>query len=119
MRAVQHVMSVVGTRPNFMKTAPVVAALSRASRPIAHTLVHTGQHSDALMSQIFLEELGVGEPDHDLGVGSGGHAAQAARVMERLEPILQRERPGILLVPGDVHSTLAAALTRSEERRVG
>ena len=90
MRTVRHVMSVVGTRPNFMKTAPVIAALARRPDPVRHTLVHTGQHYDAAMSRVFLEELGVGEPDHMLDVGSGSHAEQTARVMERLEPVLAR-----------------------------
>src|SRR3954468_20911057 len=110
MRAVHHVVSVVGTRPNFMKTAPVIAALSRATRPIRHTLVHTGQHYDDAMSRVFVEQLGIGEPDHVLDVGSGAHGVQTARVMERLEPVLEAERPDIVLVPGDVNSTMAAAL---------
>ena len=114
MRAVHHVVSVVGTRPNFMKTAPVIAALSRATRPIRHTLVHTGQHYDDAMSRVFVEQLGIGEPDHVLDVGSGGHGVQTARVMERLEPVLDAERPDIVLVPGDVNSTMAAALVAAK-----
>jgi UDP-N-acetylglucosamine 2-epimerase (non-hydrolysing) len=114
MRAVNHVMSVVGTRPNFMKTAPVIAALARSARRVRHTLVHTGQHYDDAMSRVFVEQLGVGEPDHMLDVGSGTHAAQTARVMERIEPILEQERPDILLVPGDVNSTVAAALVAAK-----
>jgi UDP-N-acetylglucosamine 2-epimerase (non-hydrolysing) len=107
-------MSVVGARPNFMKTAPVIAALARRPDPVRHTLVHTGQHYDAAMSRVFLDELGVGEPNHMLDVGSGRHGAQTARVMERIEPILERERPDVLLVPGDVNSTVAAALVASK-----
>jgi len=114
MRPVRHVMSVVGARPNFMKTAPVIAALRRHAPPIRHTLVHTGQHYDDSMSAIFLEELGVGAPDHLLNVGSGTHAVQTARVMERIEPILAAERPDLLLVPGDVNSTVAAALVAAK-----
>jgi UDP-N-acetylglucosamine 2-epimerase (non-hydrolysing) len=114
MRAVHHVVSVVGTRPNFMKTAPVIAALPRATRPIRHTLVHTGQHYDDAMSRVFVEQLGISEPDHVLDVGSGGHGVQTARVMERLEPVLEAERPDILLVPGDVNSTMAAALVAAK-----
>ena len=96
-----------------MKIAPVVAELGR--RPeFGHVLVHTGQHYDEQMSRVFLDELGVGEPDHMLGVGSGSHAGQTARVMERLEAVLDRERPDVVLVPGDVNSTLAAALTASK-----
>jgi UDP-N-acetylglucosamine 2-epimerase (non-hydrolysing) len=74
------------------------------------TIVHTGQHYDRLMSEIFLEELGVPEPDHLLGVGSATHAEQIARVLERLEPVLAAERPDLVVVPGDVNSTLGAAL---------
>jgi UDP-N-acetylglucosamine 2-epimerase (non-hydrolysing) len=104
------VLSVVGTRPNLMKTAPVIAALARRADAFAHVLVHTGQHYDEYMSQIFLEELSVGTPDFSLDVGSGSHAYQTARVMERLEPVLLDVRPDLVLVPGDVNSTLAAAL---------
>jgi UDP-N-acetylglucosamine 2-epimerase (non-hydrolysing) len=110
----RKILSVVGTRPNFMKTAPIVAALDRRPDEFAHVLVHTGQHYDDAMSRIFFEELGVGEPDHMLGVGSGSHAQQAARVMERLEPVLLEHEPDVVLVPGDVNSTLAAALVASK-----
>jgi UDP-N-acetylglucosamine 2-epimerase (non-hydrolysing) len=108
--APRRVLSVVGTRPNFMKTAPVIAELARRAAEFEQVLVHTGQHYDDTMSQIFLEELGVGEPDHYLDAGSGSHAQQTARVMERLEPVLLEEAPDVILVPGDVNSTLAAAL---------
>jgi UDP-N-acetylglucosamine 2-epimerase (non-hydrolysing) len=101
---------VVGARPNFVKTAPVLAEMKRRMPAARHVLVHTGQHYDEMMSRVFLEELGVGEPDHMLGVGSGSHAVQTARVMERVEPVLERERPDLVLVPGDVNSTLAVAL---------
>jgi UDP-N-acetylglucosamine 2-epimerase (non-hydrolysing) len=106
----RKILSVVGTRPNFMKIAPIVAALERRADEFEHVLVHTGQHYDAAMSEVFFAELGVGEPDHRLDVGSGTHALQTARVMERLEPVLLAERPDVVLVPGDVNSTLAAAL---------
>jgi UDP-N-acetylglucosamine 2-epimerase (non-hydrolysing) len=101
---------VVGARPNFVKMAPVIAHLRRRMPESAHVVVHTGQHYDAAMSQVFLEELGVGDPDHMLGVGAGTHAQQTARVMERIEPVLAAERPDVVLVPGDVNSTLAATL---------
>lgn len=109
----RRVLSIVGTRPNLVKMAPVVAELQR--RPaFEHLLVHTGQHYDDAMSQIFLDELDVGAPDHMLRVGSGTHATQTARVMERLEPVIVGWRPDLVLVPGDVNSTLAAALTASK-----
>ncbi|HTA32086.1 MAG TPA: UDP-N-acetylglucosamine 2-epimerase (non-hydrolyzing) [Solirubrobacteraceae bacterium] len=110
MGARRKILSVVGTRPNFMKIAPIASALARRPDDFDHVLVHTGQHYDAAMSDIFFEELGVGEPDYRLDVGSGSHAVQTARVMERLEPVLVAERPDVVLVPGDVNSTLAAAL---------
>lgn len=105
------ILYVVGTRPNFVKTAPVIAALRTRLPDTKHTIVHTGQHYDRLMSDVFLEELGVPAPDHMLEVGSGSHATQTARTMERLEPVLENERPDLVVVPGDVNSTLAAALT--------
>jgi UDP-N-acetylglucosamine 2-epimerase (non-hydrolysing) len=105
-----RLLHVVGTRPNFVKMAPVIAATRERFGAGANVVVHTGQHYDRAMSQVFLEELGVGEPDHMLGVGSGSHGEQAARVLERLEPVLREERPDLVLVPGDVNSTLAAAL---------
>jgi UDP-N-acetylglucosamine 2-epimerase (non-hydrolysing) len=108
------VVSVIGARPNFMKMAPIVAELERRPEEFRSVLVHTGQHYDEAMSKIFLEELGVGEPTHLLGVGSGSHAAQTARVMERLEPVLLEEQPDIVLVPGDVNSTLAAAVVAAK-----
>jgi len=106
----QTVLSVVGTRPNFMKIAPIASALARRDDVFEHVLVHTGQHYDAAMSEVFFAELGVGEPDFRLDVGAGTHAQTTARVMERLEPLLEEVRPDVVLVPGDVNSTLAAAL---------
>jgi UDP-N-acetylglucosamine 2-epimerase (non-hydrolysing) len=110
MNDTRKILSVVGTRPNFMKVAPVVAALARRPGQFEHVLVHTGQHYDAAMSDIFFSELGVGEPDYRLDVGAGSHAQTTARVMERLEPLLMDVRPDVVLVPGDVNSTMAAAL---------
>jgi UDP-N-acetylglucosamine 2-epimerase (non-hydrolysing) len=111
-----RIVYVVGTRPNFVKMAPVIAALRRRLPDARHVVVHTGQHYDRLMSEIFVDELGVPEPDHTLGVGSGTHGEQTARVIERLEPVLTEERPDLVLVPGDVNSTLAAALTAAKLR---
>src|ERR1700761_4073401 len=106
-----RILYVVGPRPNFVKTAPVTAAMRARVPDGRHAIVHTGQHYDRLMSEVFLEELGVPAPDHMLEVGSGSHAAQTARTMERLEPVLLAEKPDLVVVPGDVNSTLAAALT--------
>jgi UDP-N-acetylglucosamine 2-epimerase (non-hydrolysing) len=97
-----------------MKTVPVVAALQRRPDAVRHTLVHTGQHYDDAMSRIFLVELGVGAPDVMLSVGSATHAVQTARVMERIEPVMREIEPDLVLVPGDVNSTLAAALVASK-----
>jgi UDP-N-acetylglucosamine 2-epimerase (non-hydrolysing) len=105
-----RIVHVVGTRPNFVKMAPVIAAARARFGDGDSVIVHTGQHYDRAMSEIFFAELGVPEPDHMLGVGSGTHAEQTARVLERLEPVLRSERPDVVLVPGDVNSTLAAAL---------
>ena len=105
-----RILYVVGTRPNFVKTAPVIGALRKRDPEGKHPIVHTGQHYDRLMSEVFLEELGVPAPDYMLEVGSGSHASQTARTMERLEPVLADERPDLVMVPGDVNSTLAAAL---------
>jgi UDP-N-acetylglucosamine 2-epimerase (non-hydrolysing) len=102
------VMHVVGARPNFMKAAPVVHALHR--RGVTQRLVHTGQHYDASMSDVFFHELGLPEPDINLEVGSGSHAVQTAQVMQRLEPVVLAERPDWVLVYGDVNSTMAATL---------
>jgi UDP-N-acetylglucosamine 2-epimerase (non-hydrolysing) len=103
-------MSVVGTRPNFMKTAPVVRELRRRPDDFDHVLVHTGQHYDDEMSRVFIDELAIGEPDYFLGTGAGSHAQQIVRVIDRLEPVIGETRPDLMLVPGDVNSTLAAAL---------
>jgi UDP-N-acetylglucosamine 2-epimerase (non-hydrolysing) len=106
-----RIVYVIGTRPNFVKTAPVIAALRKRLPEGRHTIVHTGQHYDRAMSEVFFEELGVPAPDHMLEVGSGSHATQTARTMERLEPVLIEEQPDLVMVPGDVNSTLAAVLT--------
>jgi UDP-N-acetylglucosamine 2-epimerase (non-hydrolysing) len=104
------IVYVVGARPNVVKMAPVVAELRRRLPSDRHVVVHTGQHYDRMMSDVLLEELDFPEPDHHLNVGSAGHGVQTARVMERLEPLLVSEKPDLVIVPGDVNSTLAAAL---------
>jgi UDP-N-acetylglucosamine 2-epimerase (non-hydrolysing) len=114
MASRRKILSVVGTRPNFMKMAPLSGGLAADGERFEHVLVHTGQHYDEDMSQIFFEELGVARPDHLLGVGSGTHAQQTARVMERIEPVLIDHDPDVVLVPGDVNSTMAAALVAAK-----
>src|SRR3989442_8009243 len=105
-----RIVNVVGARPNFVKMAPLISAM-RGQSGIPPALVHTGQHYDGPMSKQFFEELGIPSPDFNLGVGSGSHAMQTAEVMRRLEPVLDTLRPDVVLVVGDVNSTLAAALT--------
>ena len=87
------IMYVVGARPNFVKMAPVIAELRRALPDGDHVLVHTGQHYDRMMSAVFMEELGVPAPDHVLEVGSATHAVQTARVMERIEAVIETSGP--------------------------
>ncbi len=103
------IVNVVGARPNLMKVAPLMEAF--ASRPgIEALLVHTGQHYDANMSDLFFRQLGIPEPDLNLGVGSGSHAAQTAEIMKGFEPVLLEHRPDAVLVVGDVNSTIACGL---------
>jgi UDP-N-acetylglucosamine 2-epimerase (non-hydrolysing) len=102
-----------------MKLAPVQRALE-AHGGFEHVVVHTGQHYDRGMSDTFFEDLGIPDPDHNLGVGSGTHAQQTADIMKAIEPVLLAERPDVLLVYGDVNSTVAAALVSAKLRiRVG
>jgi UDP-N-acetylglucosamine 2-epimerase (non-hydrolysing) len=102
------VLHVVGARPNFMKAAPVYRAL--ASKGSTQVLVHTGQHYDTLMSDVFFQTLQIPAPDESLSVGSGSHAQQTAAIMSRFEPVVLAHKPDIVLVYGDVNSTVAAAL---------
>ena len=103
-----HILHIVGARPNFMKAAPVIRALKL--RNVRQSLVHTGQHYDANMSDIFFSQLDIPAPDVNLQVGSGSHARQTADIMTRLEPVLLERKPDVVLVYGDVNSTVAAAL---------
>jgi UDP-N-acetylglucosamine 2-epimerase (non-hydrolysing) len=104
-----QILHIVGARPNFMKLAPVYRALSNF-RDVNQTLVHTGQHYDANMSDVFFQQLAIPKPDLNLGVGSGSHTVQTARIMTELEPALLERKPDLVLVYGDVNSTVAAAL---------
>ncbi|MGZ4430527.1 MAG: non-hydrolyzing UDP-N-acetylglucosamine 2-epimerase [Gaiellales bacterium] len=105
------VVSVVGNRPQFIKAAPV----SRALRAVCdHVLVHTGQHYDSELSEVFFRELEISPPDHEIETGSGTHAQQTASMMVGLEPVLAAERPALVLVYGDTNSTLAGALVAAK-----
>src|SRR5580658_1226195 len=123
------ILTVVGARPNFMKAAPIIAAIrehngrplagsadqpKRQAETIRHILVHTGQHYDALMSGSFFSDLNLPEPDIHLGAGSGSHAIQTAEIMKKFEEVLLAEKPDVVLVVGDVNSTLACALVTSK-----
>jgi UDP-N-acetylglucosamine 2-epimerase (non-hydrolysing) len=108
------VVYVVGARPNFVKMAPVVCEMRKRAPELQHIIVHTGQHYDPEMSDIFFRDLGLPPPDHFLGIGSGAHGAQTARALERLESVLMDVRPLAVVVPGDVNSTLAAALAAAK-----
>ncbi|MBI2724009.1 MAG: UDP-N-acetylglucosamine 2-epimerase (non-hydrolyzing) [Chloroflexi bacterium] len=105
------VVTVVGARPQFIKAAPLSRALRERHTEI---LVHTGQHYDDTMSGVFFAELGLPDPDVHLGVGSGTHAAQTARILERLAPVLAVESPDAVIIFGDTNSTLAAALAAAK-----
>lgn len=105
-----HILSVVGARPNFMKVAPIQAALASLPSRFRTTLVHTGQHYDPAMSRVFFDELAIPRPDIDLNVGSGSHAQQTAAIMSAFEPVVAGARPDLVLVVGDVNSTLACSL---------
>ena len=107
------VISVVGARPNFMKVAPLHSALT-ASAMFESIIVHTGQHYDERMSDIFFRQLGMPEPDRYLGVGSGSHAQQTAKVMTLFEQVLIEESPDLVIVVGDVNSTVACALVATK-----
>jgi UDP-N-acetylglucosamine 2-epimerase (non-hydrolysing) len=107
-------LSVVGARPNFMKIAPIHRALQKYSDRIRHLILHTGQHYDEKMSKVFFEDLELPQPDMYLGVGSGSHAEQTAKVMVEFEKALAELRPELVIVVGDVNSTLACSVTASK-----
>jgi UDP-N-acetylglucosamine 2-epimerase (non-hydrolysing) len=108
---IMKILNIVGARPNFMKIAPIIEAMNRRRDRIDQVLVHTGQHYDEKMSKAFFEDLGMPRPDIDLGVGSGTHAEQTGRVMVEFEKVCVKERPDLVVVVGDVNSTMACAIT--------
>ncbi len=123
------ILTVVGARPNFMKAAPILAAINehneklaadsadqpaRRGETIRHMLVHTGQHYDEFMSGSFFSDLNLPKPDIHLGIGSGSHAVQTAEIMKKFEQVLLTEEPDVVVLVGDVNSTLACALVASK-----
>ena len=106
-------LHVVGARPNFMKVAPILAQLRKDPR-VRQVLVHTGQHYDPKMSDVFFQDLGMPAPDAHLGAGSGSHAQQTAKIMVEVEPVILRENPDVVVVAGDVNSTVAVALVAAK-----
>jgi len=105
------IINIVGARPNFMKMAPIIEAMNKYPERIEHLLVHTGQHYDEKMSKAFFVDLGMPKPDIDLEVGSGSHAEQTARIMVEFEKVCLAEKPDLVIVVGDVNSTMACTIT--------
>ena len=101
---------IAGARPNFMKIAPIIRALQNQNEQFDFRIIHTGQHFDKEMSDVFFDELGIPQPDHHLNCGGGSHAEQTAKIMVAFEKICQNERPDCVIVVGDVNSTLACSI---------
>jgi UDP-N-acetylglucosamine 2-epimerase (non-hydrolysing) len=114
MQRPKKILHVVGARPNFMKIAPLIREIKGAGNTFEQRLVHTGQHYDAEMSDVFFKELDMPRPNINLEVGSGSHAQQTAQVMMRFEPVLLEYQPDWLIVPGDVNSTVACSLVAAK-----
>jgi len=110
----KKIISVVGARPNFMKLAPIELELARHKSLFTHLIVHTGQHYDHKLSKVFFKDLNLPEPDIFLGAGSGSHAEQTARIMVEFEKVVLKEKPDLVIVFGDVNSTIACALVCSK-----
>ena len=103
-------MLIAGARPNFMKIAPIARAFDSRKERIAYKIVHTGQHYDANMSDVFFDELGIRKPDYHLGAGGGTHSQQTAKIMVKFEEICEKDKPDLVMVVGDVNSTLACSI---------
>jgi UDP-N-acetylglucosamine 2-epimerase (non-hydrolysing) len=110
----KKIISVVGARPNFMKVAPIHKSFQSYNNKVDHRICHTGQHYDKNMSKIFFEDLELPHPDYYLGVGSGSHSVQTAKIMIEFEKVLLAERPDMIIVVGDVNSTIACSLVASK-----
>lgn len=108
------ILSVVGARPNLVKIAPLMRAMQRCPATIHPVLVHTGQHYDERLSDIFFRQMGIREPDVNLGVGSASHSRQTGEILQRIEPVLIEQKPDLVLVVGDVNSTMAATLAAAK-----
>jgi UDP-N-acetylglucosamine 2-epimerase (non-hydrolysing) len=110
----KKIVSVVGARPNFMKVAPIHRAFQKYKDTVQHLIVHTGQHYDQAMSKVFFEDLELPNPNMYLGVGSGSHAQQTAKIMVEFEKVLAEQAPDLVIVVGDVNSTLACSLVATK-----
>ena len=108
------IISIVGARPNFIKMAPICKAFQKNSSQVKHQLCHTGQHYDAKMSQVFFDQLGMPTPNFYLGINGGSQTVMTARIMQEFEKVVLNEKPDMILVPGDVNSTLACSLVASK-----
>lgn len=104
------IMSIVGARPQFVKLAPIAKACRNLTHHVEHIIVHTGQHYDSLLSEVFFADLGISRPDVSLNIGSGSHGEQTGRMLAALEPVIEQHNPDWVLVYGDTNSTLAGAL---------
>jgi UDP-N-acetylglucosamine 2-epimerase (non-hydrolysing) len=111
---VRKIISIVGARPNFIKIAPIHKAFVKHTRIIKHLICHTGQHFDEKMSKVFFDELDMPKPDFYLGIGGGSHAEQTAKIMLGFEKVLIQEKPDLIIVTGDVNSTMACSLVASK-----
>ena len=109
-----RITNVVGARPNFMKIAPLMRSYKKYNDSITPVLVHTGQHYDEHMSKSFFEQLDIPRSDVNLGVGSGSHATQTAKIMMSFEKLIINEKPDIVVVVGDVNSTMACSITAAK-----
>ena len=107
------ILTIVGARSNLVKIARLLAAM-RSYKDIEPMLVHTGQHYDKKLSEVFFAQMGIPEPDFNLDVGSGSQAAQSAEILKRIEPVLLEQKPDLVLVVGDVNSTVAASLAAAK-----
>lgn len=109
-----NIINIIGARPQFMKYFPIARMLRRYYQSAHDILIHTGQHYDYNMSKIFFDQLGIKEPDYHLGVGSGSHGTQTAQIIERIEALLIKHRPDLVIIYGDTNSTLAGAIAASK-----